>query len=63
MKICDHCGGAKFEPGEITGRSCKVCYCEHEFSQRSPSGPLTEDDVRRIVREEIRRLLDERSPL
>lgn len=63
MTTCPRCGGAKFDPGEIAGWAGKVCYCKPGITQNPNWLPLTEEDVRRIVREEIKRLLDERSPL
>lgn len=60
MKICSKCGGAKFAPGEIAGWAGKVCYCQDE-SQKFGWLPLTEDDVRRIVREELKKFNEDKS--
>lgn len=60
MMMCNVCGGAVFAGGEATGYGGPICAYR---GQHPPYGPITatyikglsEDDVRRIVREEFDR--------
>ena len=66
MSTCDHCGLPKQAPGANAGLRCR-CFAA-SFAPQDPnrSGqarewrPLSEDDVRRIVREELARDVEER---